>query len=517
MSMLALLLLPPALAGTTVPSPEAELWFGMAVAGPGDVNGDGFTDALVGAPGEELARAYLYLGGPDGLAELPDQALQSTTGDGDYAVEVSGAGDMDGDGWPDAAVGERSCAGGVYVYPGSEGGLDAARAVYIWGPACDATIGDELAGVGDLDGDGLDDLAVGSQEADEDLGMVLLFFGSEARDWVEPDQRVPGASPGGAFGGTLGTAGDVNGDGYADLLVGARKASGVGEAHLFHGGADGVGAESDARMFGADEDGLFGVALAGLGDVDADGHGDVAVGASGGAEHFGSASLYFGSPDGFEAPLELVGPSSASSFGAALAGPGDGNGDGFADLLVSAYLDARGEGEVQLFRGASAGLASAAGRVFEGAEGTKDWLGFAMDAAGDVNGDGWPDALVTSLGEERGRGSLTLLPGGADADADGWLVDEDCDDADGAAFPGAEETPGDGVDQDCDGADTPGEGGGGGDSGADDTGAPESGGADKADPAGCACSSAPAPSAPWLVAAGLAACWTARRRGIGIN
>ncbi len=394
-------------------SPSESLWYGMAVAGPGDVNGDGYDDALVGAPGSEGARAYLYLGGAGELANPPDQELYSLDEEGDYAVEVSAAGDVDGDGLADLAVGERSCAGMVYVYLGARGGLDLATPHRISGPACDATVGEEIAAAGDMNGDGYDDLAVGSQESEEDLGLTLLFYGSAEGLPAEQDRTLSGVSPAGAFGGALSGAGDMNGDGYADLLVGARKANGAGEVHLFLGGVEGPGGESDARLADGSEGLNFGAAVAGLGDLDGDGLGELAVGAPGGTEDLGSTFVYLGSADG--APTlasTLSGPSEFSAYGAALAGPGDIDADGHADLLVGAYFHQRGRGALHTLWGAPGGLADAEGSLSVGAEGTQDWLGFAMDGGGDLDGDGYADTLVTALGETMGRGVLHVLRGG---------------------------------------------------------------------------------------------------------
>ncbi len=443
---MVLLLLAIDLAAAEVPSPSETTWFGMSVAGLGDVDGDGYPDLMVGAPGEADARAYVYLGGPDAPANPPDQALASASGEGDYGVEVSATGDVDGDGFADAAVGERSCAGGVYVYAGSSAGLDAAGALYISGPACDATIGDEIAAAGDLNGDGLADLAVGSQESEEELGLVLLFYGAAEGLPSEQDRTLSGVSPAGAFGGSLSGAGDVDGDGYGDLLVGARLANGSGEAHLFLGSATGPGGESDARMASGETDALFGAGLAGLGDVNQDGFGDLGIGATGGDENQGTLHLYLGSADGAPTLAETVsGPSAFSYFGASVAGPGDTNADGYADVWVGAYFHERGRGAVQRLLGGPSGLANTTGRLEEGAEATQDWFGFGLDAAGDLNGDSLRDGVVTTLGEVAGAGALHVLWGGVEDDeipdtGDGEEEDPDQDTSAETATP--EETEG---------------------------------------------------------------------------
>lgn len=241
----------------------------------------------------------------------------------------------------------------------------------------DASYGTTL----DVNGDGCADVAVGAIDADR----VYLYAGGTmgvARDpW-----RVLSAPEAGLFGWTVGSAGDVNGDGYADLLVTAPT---TGRAYVYAGGPLGVEAEPTVTLDAPAGVGSFGVDAVGAGDLNRDGYADVVVGS--GADR---AYVYLGSAAGLATTPagELHGPA-ASEFSGTLAALGDVNGDGYADLSASGHL----AGEAYIFLGTPNGLPEAPSAVLRDAS---EGFGYAVAAAGDVNGDGLMDLAV---GDEAGR------------------------------------------------------------------------------------------------------------------
>jgi hypothetical protein len=349
-------------------------WFGSSVAGAGDVNGDGYDDLLISghmndADGENVGRAYIFLGGehPDAVADL---VLRGEAPVDLFGYSVSGAGDLNRDGYDDFMVGASL---------NDAGGWDAGRVyVYFGGPTLDTTpdlvltgswgsnFGRALAGVGDLSGDNYDDFVVGAHNAGG-TGQAYVFNGGATPDAIA-DLTLSGESGGDRFGWSVSSAGDVNGDGHPDLIVGAflNYAAGVeaGRAYLFHGGPD-ADAVTDLVLTAEHASDWFGISVAGAGDVDGDGYADLIVGSHGydaGGLDAGRAFIFLGGPDADAIPdLTLDGELATGYFGASVTGLGDFDGDGFPDVMVGALgndLAGTDAGRAYLFS-----LAPATGRV----------------------------------------------------------------------------------------------------------------------------------------------------------
>ena len=420
---------------------------GVAVAGAGFVNGDLFTDILVGVEkggADKQGQAQLYLGGaggPEGVASW--QVLGETRG-GLFGAALDGAGDVNNDGWDDILVGaanytlssEQAGEGAVYLYYGSDNGP---ALNYDWKYESDlkgANLGAAVAGAGYINDDDYADIVVGlphySTDTLENAGAAYVFYGSEnglaaAYDWIDV-----GGQGYALFGAEVNAAGDVNGDGFDDVLVGAPfyndPASGfddVGIVYLYMGGESGLSNVPAWSFKGSQTGQRVGVSAAAAGDVNGDHCADVVIGAPG--YNFGEllnagrAYVFYGcrgTGSGLNDTPEwgYSFPQAGASLGIDVSSGGDTDGDGYDEGLGGAHLydgEQSGEGTVFAFFGGLGGLApEAAWRV----EGNKNdtQFGYAVDSAGDTNGDGLSDALIGAPQfrvEELLRGSAFLYFG----------------------------------------------------------------------------------------------------------
>jgi hypothetical protein len=373
---------------------------GFSVASAGDVNGDGFADVIVGAPGPIIGGAgasYVVFGKASGFASNIDlSSLDGTTGfriSGAAAADNSGrsvasAGDVNGDGFADLIVGapfadpNGNYSGSSYVLFGKATGftsdinlssLDGSNGFRLDGTAGDDQSGFSVASAGDVNGDGFDDVMVGAWAADPNgnfSGASYVVFGKATGFAPDTDLSSLDGSNGFRLTGTAGdasgfeiaSAGDVNGDGFADVIVGARNAdpngTSSGASYVMFGKATGFASNIDLssldgtngfRLSGAAAYDLAGFSVASAGDVNGDGFADVIVGALGADPNgirSGASYVVFGKAAGFASNIDLSGLDGDTGFrisgattdysGGAVASAGDVNGDGFADLIVKA-------------------------------------------------------------------------------------------------------------------------------------------------------------------------------------
>ena len=317
--------------------------FGWAVASAGDVNGDGYADVIVGADwndagDDDAGRAYIYHGGPD-MDGVADVTLTGEA-DGDwFGSAVSSAGDVDDDGYADVIVGAiyagEESEGCAYVYHGGPA-MDATADLILAGQASDDTFGEAVASAGDVNGDGYPDLIVGA--SGNDSGAAFVYHGGPGMD-ATADLILAGETQNDAFGWAVAGAGDVNDDGYADVIVGATSAGGdgAGQVYIFFGGTA-MDAVADLTLAGEATDDRFGWSVSAAGDVDGDGYADLIVGApSAGAEGAGRAYLYLGGAamDNL-ADAVIDGEAADDLFGESVASAGDVDGDGHDDVLTGA-------------------------------------------------------------------------------------------------------------------------------------------------------------------------------------
>jgi len=329
---------------------RGEQYFGKSVSGVGDVNGDGFSDLLIGAPGAGsswfplIGSAFLFSGLDGSLIyqwDGPDPGDQ-------MGWSVSGAGDVNGDGVPDVIVGEfendpngLDNAGSAHVFSGADGTLlhrfDGAAALDYFGYS--------VAGAGDANGDGFADLLVGAYEADPGgltgAGSAFLYSGLDGSLL----RRFDGMAVGDHLGKAVSGAADVDGDGLDDQILGSLDSdpggmSSAGSAFV-HSGADGAILH---RFDGESPADWFGQSVGAAGDLDGDGIHDLVVGAHsanpGGITRAGSAYLFSGATGTLVARLDGFSPE--ERMGVSVSGAGDVDLDGFADTILGVYRSSPG-------------------------------------------------------------------------------------------------------------------------------------------------------------------------------
>ncbi len=393
-------------------------WYGWSVAEGGDLNGDGFGDVLVGAPGDSVTVSRegdvsIYFGFRGNATSNVNfgPVLHSKQTGSRFGAAVDFAGDVDGDGYDDVLVGAPGDghafpgAGRVYLFHGRASGVDSVAAWTVDGTAPGDSLGFSLCGAGDLNRDGYADIAVGTPDANGGAGEVRIYYGGPAGPSITPAQVISGLAAGDSLGYRVAAAGDVNGDGYDDLLIGAPGHQlSIGEALVLYGGPSAPGStQVILPSFGGPGAGLrFGAALAGRADLDLDGIADVAIGApSANMNGIGSGlvEVHRGSTIGLNTGVFqlLQGFPAGAHFGTCLSF-GDYDADGRSDLAVGApgilnnpvYPPFTGNGAVYMCKSDSTGYLNQIFPSVRYRTGARaDGVSFSL--AGDLNGDGFAD------------------------------------------------------------------------------------------------------------------------------
>jgi predicted transcriptional regulator len=437
---------------------------GFSIAGGGDVNGDGYDDILIGSwdssPGNiSRGKVYLIFGkGPGWSMDINiSKADASFVGEypGDYASYVDIAGDINGDGFDDILIGAPnnkeggvhpmdpgSTAGQVYLIFGKASGwthntnVSTANASFIGETIIDY-VGHSIDGAGDVNGDGYDDILIGSMYNNESApvmsGQAYLIFG-KASGWSmdnnlsNSDASFLGRKNYSEVGYSLAGVGDVNGDGLDDIMIGGIRELPAGHlphAYLFYGKVAGWSMDTNISKANA----IFNEkthistgahSIAGVGDINGDGLDDIIIGCEGNpnaGNRMGKSYVIFGQTTNWskKTPLSsinvsFIGENDWDKSGGFVGGGGDVNGDGYNDFLISTSMFGRRNNEVYLILGKSSGWSNNTSlsltdasfiyeRRVDYSYGTNNIL-----IAGDVNADGFDDILIgISMNDESGN------------------------------------------------------------------------------------------------------------------
>ena len=446
---------------------------GWDVSSAGDVNGDGYDDIIVGAPGGDnggssAGEAYVIFGKATGFSNIDLSSFSATDGftiqgdavGDDAGVSVASAGDVNADGIDDLIISARynddgaTDAGAAYVLFGKSSGLgDIDLSTFglidgftIQGAAALDFAGWSVAGGGDFNGDGYDDVIVGALTNDDggsSVGAAYVIFGKDS-GFADIDLSslsssdgfvIQGAATGDLAGRSVSNAGDTNGDGFDDILVGASSTdaggTNAGEAYIILGRPDpgqdfpfrlDLSTVSEVGGFTVQGEATFdasGGDVSSLGDINADGFDDFIIGADGedsGGNLAGAAYVLFGQSSGLtdinltaltpSDGFKIQGDAAIDLLGESVSSAGDINGDGFDDILIGApFNDANGSfggSAYVLFGKATAftNLDLSSLTIQDGfaitAANAGDMIGSAISSAGDINGDGFDDILVST-------------------------------------------------------------------------------------------------------------------------
>ncbi len=416
------------IAPTRVESNQANAEFGYSVASAGDVNGDGYSDVIVGAhlydnvEADEGA-AFVYHGSATGISTNATAMVESNQANAYLGISVASAGDVNGDGYSDVIVGAywydngQTNEGAAFVYHGAAGGISTIAPTRVESNQANAEFGYSVASAGDVNGDGYSDVIVGAwlyDNVEADEGAAFVYHGSATGISTTAAAMVESNQASALFGYSVASAGDVNGDGYSDVIVGAyfydNGQTNEGAAFVYHGSASGISTNATAMVESNQANAYFGYSVASAGDVNGDGYSDVIVGAilyDNGQTDEGAAFVYHGSAAGISTTAAAMVESNQASalFGYSVASAGDVNGDGYSDVIVGAYAFDNGqtdEGAAFVYHGSAAGISTTAAALVESNQATA-YFGQSVASAGDVNGDGYSDVIVGAILYDNGQ------------------------------------------------------------------------------------------------------------------
>ncbi|MCK5268013.1 MAG: FG-GAP repeat protein, partial [Spirochaetes bacterium] len=374
-----------------------------------DVNGDGYADMAVGCSKitDNQSWAYIFHGSATGISSGNASSANTIISGSAYFGKSVSLGDVNGDGYADLAVSGNTT---TYIFHGGPSGIancSAGSANTVLNGSANIGFGNSIA-TGDVNGDGYDDLAIGAPDYSNDTGRTFIYHGSAYGIQSSIARTITGESSS-EFGCSL-CFGDIDADGYSDLIVGATKYNNSdGRVYIFYGKPGGIDKDSAGSaktiLTGIDDEcaecyNHLGRSIA-TGDINGDGYTDIAIGKSG-YRHINLVCFFYGKSSGITsgtsstADIKLLGFNSYSSFGHSIA-MGDINGDGYDDIAVGtmAFRHAVREKAYIFYSGISG---------FENSESPiviiRDSLSLFGNAfsIGDINGDGYADLLIGAKG-----------------------------------------------------------------------------------------------------------------------
>ncbi len=363
--------------------------FGYTVNSAGDFNADGYDDLMIGAPGYGNGWTAIYFGSAS-LPTYPDIIINGEIPN--FGFSCSGAGDVNSDGFDDVIVG--SCgndgvAGKAYLYFGNQHGM--VNGITLNGQSAGDKFGYSVCKAGDVNLDGFDDVIVGSR-----AGKSYIFFGGLQMDNIA-DIVLNDPSPGSDFGKSVSYAGDVNGDGFSDVVVGAyRFLNNTGRAYVYLGGVQ-MDDVPDVTMTGeaVGFDLKFGSYVGSAGDVDNDGFSDIVIGRGDEFHSSNGVTLFKGGTNMNNIPDLGFAPqvySDDERFSQVFLND-DFNGDGFSDIMVGSWGHDNSKGRVYLYLG-SQSMDNKADYILSAPDEYPSRFGFSVSTAGDINADLYPDVII---------------------------------------------------------------------------------------------------------------------------
>ncbi|MCE7058539.1 FG-GAP-like repeat-containing protein [Dyadobacter sp. CY343] len=399
-------------------SEQANAQLGNSVASAGDINGDGYSDVLMGSIAYDKGQvdegaAFIWYGEAGGISSIPFK-LEGSNPFAQMGWSIAHVGDVNGDGYDDVGIAAdgydngQTSEGAVFIYHGSQLGLNPMPVTTIEGNQKYARMG-SIASAGDVNGDGYGDIIIGVPlYGENNAGAVFIYHGSSQGIISNVEYKIEQQQiEDGRFGNSVASAGDVNGDGYGDVVVGAPEFE-EGMAFVYLGSSNGIITNMITEIDGSTDGFLMGV-VTGLGDVNGDSFDDVAIGSpfySKEEAYEGAIMIHYGSSTGISANPDLILQANKTEvrLGSSVSEAGDINGDGYMDLIAGASHFASGqyvEGALYVYYGSTLGLNATPTIIESNIE--NSYFGSSVSAAGDINGDGYSDILVGAVGYSNGQ------------------------------------------------------------------------------------------------------------------